>query len=147
MLTTLSVILIRCRTLLTHVFPIISPYDLFVRFDQVLLAYLLPMRGFFFFFSLNNHQHVLYKPFICHPWKSSVNSARLSMRIYLYILVHWSHMLHHDLEPLTILLFWPYFHKDHLGFALSTLKRDLEHLATFIAHHLNFDIICWGDNT
>ena len=53
MLTTLSVILIRCRTLLTHVFPTISPYDLFVGFDQVQLAYLLPMRVFFFFFFLS----------------------------------------------------------------------------------------------
>ena len=54
-----------------------------------------------------------------------------------HILVHWNHMLHGDLASLSILLFGPFsmiICVGPLGLLYPHCGRDIEHLATFIAH-------------
>ena len=40
-----------------------------------------------------HHQHVIYQPFLCHPWKPHVNPTHSFVGVGLYVPIYWNYML------------------------------------------------------
>ena len=56
-------------------------------------------------YGLFLHQVVIHGPFICHPWKSHVNLAHISMETP-QVHIHGNLAPHHYLAPLSTLICW-----------------------------------------